>query len=141
MTSSVPPPKELPPYLNLIKEEEARSINSALSPYYAVLFPALVGVARVHGYALAIHGSMSRDCDIIAVPWVEYVSAPIVLVRALAEVCQGSLSHSVHWPVLKEEPPTNKPHRRLSWCIYLSDRGGSGPYLDVSVMPPIALMA
>ena len=30
----------------------------------------LCDVAREMGYALALHGSMNRDMDLIAVPWV-----------------------------------------------------------------------
>lgn len=40
-------------------------------------------VARTHGYALALHGSQKRDLDLVAVPWVEEVSSPDVLVNAL----------------------------------------------------------
>lgn len=28
-----------------------------------------------------------------------------------------------------------KPHGRLAYSLHLTDRGGAGPYLDVSVMP------
>jgi hypothetical protein len=46
------------------------------APTYAALYPALAEIARKHGYALAVHGSMQRDFDVIAVPWIENVGNP-----------------------------------------------------------------
>lgn len=42
-------------------------------------------VAREHGYAVGLHGSMKRDCDLVAVPWVEAYATPQVLIDALCE--------------------------------------------------------
>ena len=39
--------------------------------YAAALYPDLAEIAREHGYALAVHGSLARDFDLIAVPWRE----------------------------------------------------------------------
>lgn len=48
---------------------------SKLSAYrasiYAWMVPRLTEVARDCGYALGVHGSMHRDLDLIAVPWVD----------------------------------------------------------------------
>lgn len=44
--------------------------------YVAALYPDLCQIFHSHGYALAVHGSCARDFDLIAVPWVETVSAP-----------------------------------------------------------------
>lgn len=40
-------------------------------------------VAREMGYAVGLHGSMKRDCDMIAVPWVEACSTAEALIDAL----------------------------------------------------------
>ena len=41
------------------------------SPLYVVCFPALAEVARAHGYALMVHGTVARDLDLVACPWTE----------------------------------------------------------------------
>ena len=42
--------------------------------YTAAMYPGLAGIFHRHGYALAVHGSLARDFDLIAVPWAETVS-------------------------------------------------------------------
>ncbi len=42
--------------------------------YAAAMYPGLAEIFHKHGYALACHGSLSRDFDLIAVPWAESVS-------------------------------------------------------------------
>ena len=46
------------------------------APIYAGIYPELAEIARKHGHALAVHGSMARDFDIIAIPWTEDASDP-----------------------------------------------------------------
>lgn len=40
-------------------------------------------VAKKAGYAVGLHGSMKRDCDMIAVPWVEAHTTPQELINRL----------------------------------------------------------
>ena len=39
------------------------------APFYASIYHGLAEVARKHGYALAIHGTVTSDLDLIAVPY------------------------------------------------------------------------
>lgn len=93
--------------------------------YYATLYPRLREVAAQHGYALALHGSLQKDLDVLAVPWVEDASPVQELVEALVERCGGFLTG----------PPYEraKPHGRAAWSIMLG--GCVGGYVDLSVMP------
>lgn len=43
----------------------------SIAPAYTFLYPILCEAARACGYALAIHGTMQRDLDLVAVPWVD----------------------------------------------------------------------
>lgn len=52
---------------------------------YCCLYPELAEIARLHGYALAIHGSMARDFDLICIPWVDHPSSPEVVVKAITD--------------------------------------------------------
>jgi len=43
--------------------------------YAGAIYPDLAKIFQGHGYALAVHGSVARDFDLIAVPWAETVSS------------------------------------------------------------------
>jgi hypothetical protein len=92
---------------------------------YASMYMGLVPVAMEHGYALSMHGSLKRDLDLIAVPWVEEACEAERLVEAIAQHVTGFF--------VKNDYPNMKPHGRRAWSIHL----GGGPYLDISVMPRI----
>ena len=44
--------------------------------YAAALYPDLASLFHRHGYALAVHGSLARDFDLVGVPWGEIVAEP-----------------------------------------------------------------
>ena len=101
------------------------------APAYVMLYECLSDVARAHGYALAIHGSLQRDLDLVAIPWTEEAGDPDELVEALRQRGQ-------HWMFEGpggERPPiydaTPKPHGRMAYTLpIMGDR-----FVDVSVMP------
>lgn len=101
-------------------------------PAYVGLYPALAEVARAHGYALAVHGTVNNDMDLIAVPWAEEFSSSEELIVALAQrvsfiLDPGLTFDSLFKPPLFEE----KPHGRKAYLIPLD----AGARLDVSVTP------
>lgn len=53
------------------------------APTYMCLYPGLAAVARANGYALAVHGSLARDMDLIAVPWTAEAASPEEVVAAI----------------------------------------------------------
>lgn len=104
--------------------------------YEALIVP-LREAARAHGYALAVHGTLARDIDLVAIPWTGAAVAPRVLAEALREVA-AKHNDGVAFPHPKERSeffengcPGAKPHGRLAWSIHLG-----GTYIDLSVMPP-----
>lgn len=87
------------------------------------------------GYAVAIHGTMQRDLDLLAVPWVEDAVDPNELVKAVAEMVGGFVvGDSVTETGYILENPTKQPHGRLSWNICW----GGKALIDLSVMPKTA---
>jgi hypothetical protein len=98
-------------------------IPGASPVFYLWTLPGLVEVARSCGYALAVHGSMKRDLDLVAIPWTDRAVSAEQLVEALRSQAGGAVPNG----------PTEKPHGRRAWSILL----GGGPYLDVSVMPRV----
>ena len=103
--------------------------SPAYTLVYASCLPQLKEVAREHGYALAVHGSMKRDLDLVAIPWVENASSAVELAEAIRDAVNGQFRE-----VVGARSPEWKPHGRLAWSIYMRPEGGS-PYIDLSVMP------
>lgn len=83
------------------------------------------GAAHKCGYAIAVHGSLLRDIDLLAAPWTKEAAAPTTLLKAIVEgVNRFNVGH------LKSRKPEKKPHGRLAWVIHVG-----GTYIDLSVMP------
>lgn len=70
------------------------------APTYMCLYPGLAEVSRANGYALAVHGSLARDMDLIAVPWIEHPATPDELVSAFESKFSikriGAITEAVH---------------------------------------------
>lgn len=96
---------------------------------YAMLYPRLREVARQHGYALALHGTLEKDLDVLACPWVEGASDADALAEALRDRLGGAFAGG------PEHHGSVKPHGRRAWTILLL---GSAGYVDLSVMPLVA---
>jgi hypothetical protein len=107
------------------------------APFYAQLYTILASKSKEYGYALALHGSMQRDLDVIAIPWIENASDPIELIRALEKVSGGFCAprKEENGTVIGPYEPVMKPHGRKAWIIALSENGPRGPYIDISVVP------
>jgi hypothetical protein len=96
--------------------------------------------ARKHHYALAIHGSLARDLDLVAIPWREKASEPEVVVEAIRAAVGGMIfvaepdGRDGYYSINDEtkHSPNDRPHGRRAWSIY-GVLGGS--YIDLSVMP------
>lgn len=116
------------------------------APFYAAMYHGLCETARKHGYALAIHGTVTSDLDLVAIPWTaEAVSAEAVKDALMAHInaCdyEGSL---VRFGLTPEQArqiaerskadKEEKPHGRLAWNLYLDN----GCKVDLSVMPRIS---
>lgn len=114
---------------------------------YAYFFLGLKEIAKEYGYNLVVHGSMARDLDLIAIPWVNDPKDEFEMVRALAKYMNHRAPDNKEHYLFKELPAG-----RHSYVINL-DRGGyarneqgeiSDPiefredpqyYIDISVTP------
>lgn len=100
-------------------------------PMYAVIYPFMAMRAHECGYALAIHGSMARDFDLIAVPWTENAKSAEELVARILDVMDGTIFSMEQ---LDPTKPTEKPHGRRAYSMHLRTWTGNA-YIDLSVMP------
>jgi hypothetical protein len=110
--------------------------SPARAAAYVALYPMLVQIAKRHGYALAVHGTVSRDFDLIAVPWIDEATDALTLIRAFRTATRAVTQHENtdrKWH--KDCSPTKKPHGRTSYSLHVTNSGMYGGYLDISVMP------
>jgi hypothetical protein len=94
---------------------------------YVAYFSAMARVAESCGYALALHGSLNRDLDLIAVPWTAHCLDADDLVAALVRHVDGLL----HVPETDGGQWSPRPHGRRAVVLLLT----GGGYVDLSVMP------
>lgn len=106
----------------------------SLVSIYAQLLPSIREAAKGLGYAIAVHGSMRNDLDLLAVPWVPEAVEPERLVAVIAEAVHGYVIGDVAARGGLDEP-TLQPHGRRSWNICWGGRA----MLDLSIMPRLPL--
>lgn len=103
---------------------------------YEALIGPLRETARGLGYALAVHGSIARDIDLVAIPWTDEAVDARALALAIQDTAQRVHGQAYMDPAETGEYfehgcPGAKAHGRLVWSFHL----GGGPYIDLSVMP------
>lgn len=98
-----------------------------IDPDYARAFTIARCLAWAEGYALTLHGSFTRDLDLLAVPWREQVCEPEHLVRRVCE--SAGLKQQV-------SDPSTKAHGRKVWTLRFAEAFGDPRFIDFGVMPP-----
>lgn len=103
----------------------SEDIKPSFAPFYAAgMYPELAKMFQEHGYALAVHGSMARDFDLIAVPWVSRPKSHKTVIKAIEK----------RWAI--EFPITSKKmkHGRIAYNVSVSF---GTCYLDISFFPGV----
>lgn len=90
-----------------------------------------------YGYNLVLHGSMARDLDLIAIPWVKELGNVDEMVEKFAEVLGG-------WVMpLTEERKKCFPHGRESRVVNINrdwipeTKTDKQYYIDISIIPAL----
>lgn len=94
-------------------------------PDYARAYSIIRCLAWSYGYSACLHGSFTRDLDIVLVPWTEIATPPGPLINLIAEDLDMKIQDS---------SPGNKPHGRKAWTL-LFKKFGDPRWIDISVMP------
>jgi len=94
---------------------------------YAYYFFDLKEIAKEFGYNLVIHGSMARDLDLIAIPWINEPKPEIEMIEALNAHLGGTIDRSLIGTL---------PGGRNSYIINLN-RGGYARNEDGMIKDPI----
>jgi hypothetical protein len=117
-----------------ITEKENGQVYGIIDPDYGRIYTMVRKLAWEEGYAIGLHGSFTRDLDLIAVPWAgrhncnpEKLVARILQATGLTEARPGSKGN-----------PGEKPYGRLVWTLLLPDFGDPR-FVDLSIMPAASL--
>jgi hypothetical protein len=104
---------------------------------YAMYYEPMRRIAAKYGYALALHGSMLRDMDMIAVPWSVQVGDYTKMVAEMRKI-----THCVQWSE-KEDGVygIRMPHGRRAYRLFLGgvhldieNKKSSRRYIDLSIV-------
>lgn len=103
-----------------------------LDPDYARVFTQARCVAWQYGYCCSLHGSYTRDLDILLTPWTEEARGNHdQLVRLIADASKLTVSvknkeGEIRW--------TDKPHGRRATTLHFPGFGDRR-WVDISIMP------
>jgi len=115
--------------------------------FYGCIYNIVQEVGIANGYAVAIHGSLARDLDLIAVPWTNDAISDFELIKLIAEVLGGECRNENGFKIglgndaMYGKDYTPRPHERRAYRIYLGnsfekqDGGLITYYIDISVTP------
>jgi hypothetical protein len=92
------------------------------APIYCAMYPELATIARDMGYALAIHGSLQRDFDLVCIPWAETAADPDAVIAAFC----------ARFAIRVVGVPETKLHGRVAWSISVA---WGECAIDISFMP------
>ena len=97
---------------------------------YATLWEDIRNAAMDCGWAVALHGSLARDMDIMAMPWIENCTDADTMIDTIIEKCLGDNIMSEYG----KKVDRTKPHGRVCYLIPIYDDF----YLDISIMSNLA---
>jgi len=105
-------------------------VTNGRAVFYACLWEDLRNAALDCGWALGLHGSLSSDMDIMAMPWVENAKSVDEMIESL-ESCMTKPDERI----FKTTKTTAKPNNRIVYTIHIF----SDFYLDINIINPVGL--
>lgn len=94
------------------------------------ILPPIRSAARGEGYAIAVHGTLARDIDLVAIPWTDAARDPDLLVQAIRGILAG-----IFGACYVSAEGTEKPHGRRCRMFHSHTMTAE---IDLSVMPLLA---
>lgn len=106
-----------------------------LDPDYARVFTQARIIAWQYGYACCMHGSYTRDLDLLLTPWEDRATANHEqILKLIAQAC-GLRFRDGQEDIFKAKPDfTDKPHGRKS-CSLFFPAPGDRRWVDISITP------
>ncbi len=113
----------------MVKSREHIVCNGKAS-FYASIWQDLKDAALNCGWALGLHGSLSSDMDIMAMPWTEDAKPVEEMIKALSDCFTGNMYKDRHIV-----PHYGKPNNRVVYTMNI----WADFYLDINVIEPLPL--
>jgi len=107
-----------------------------LSMIYTEILPGIREIGKEHGYAIAIHGSLLNDFDLIAVKWQKNCSSKEKLVEAICKkLYENKPKNEIYYDLIEESTTyfEDKGYNRYATIIPLCV-GVAGARIDLSVI-------
>lgn len=104
--------------------------------FYACVFHGLKETALKFGYNLVLHGSMDRDFDLIAIPWVDDPQDEFLMIQEMDRQLNNIYCEEKSHYLFSVLPGQRKSYvinmnRGGRWNNYLDEQW----YIDISVTP------
>ncbi len=103
-------------------------------PDYARAYSIVRCTAWMYGYAALLHGSFTRDLDVVLVPWTDKATKES---GALIKHIASQVGWKIQNADIKPEHGkcySDKPHGRKTWSLVAPDFDDPR-WIDISVMP------
>lgn len=109
-----------------MKHKESVTTNGR-AVFYAAMWEDFRKAALDKGWALALHGSLANDMDIMAMPWTDDAVSPLDLIEAIKYCFDKPEEITLH-------KPTPMPNNRMVYTLSI----WADFYLDINVIKPCA---
>lgn len=120
-------PKENGCVATMPEEKPTGQVYGIIDPDYGRIYTMVRKLAWEEGYAIGLHGSFTRDLDLIAVPWEAGRNCkPEKLVARILQATGMTIARTGN--------PGDKPYGRLVWTLLLPEFGDPR-FVDLSIMP------
>lgn len=89
---------------------------------YSFYFDIIKEIGIKYGYNIVLHGSLNRDLDLIAIPWLEELGDKDLMIDEITDLIGGEilLHKTIEDPVGKRF--SVKPHNRITYIININRR-------------------
>ncbi len=112
-----------------------------IDPDYARVYTQARIVAWQYGYACVMHGSFTRDLDLLLVPWTDQArDNGDQLLKLIAQGAGLRFGDGLEEVYKSKVDWTDKPHGRKSCSLYFPEFGDRR-WVDISVVPRVAQVA
>ena len=111
----------------MVKSREHVVCNGKAA-FYASIYPDLINAALNCGWALGLHGSLSNDMDIMAMPWTEDAKPVEEMIQALSDCFTENPFKDKH-----TTPHYDKPNGRVVYTMSI----WADFYLDINIINQI----
>lgn len=102
-----------------------------LKAFYKSIIPAIREKAKTLGFAIGAHGSLCRDLDLIAIPWVDEHATAGKLAKAIQQTATGGICNSsFQW----EHKPCGRIATSLPVCWCYDNAPDGAGHIDLSVV-------